>query len=147
MVVIEGYNLPDDLYYVPEDGVGNSWARVEPDGTVTIGIDDFFQKQAKTIRYVDLPFEGDTVEQMKAFATLESEKWVGKVSSPVSGEVIAVNSELMDNPKFINEDPYGKGWLIKVKPTNLEEELKKLVHGPDQIKELISKSIQKYLKK
>ena len=147
MVVVEGYVLPDDLYYVPEDGVGNSWAKIEPDGTITIGIDDFFQKQAKTIRYVDLPFEGDTVKQMEAFATLESEKWVGKVPSPVSGEVIAVNNELLDNPKLVNEDPYGKGWFIKVKPSNLEEELKNLVHGPEQIKQLILKSIEKYSKK
>ncbi|RJX16497.1 glycine cleavage system protein GcvH [Candidatus Bathyarchaeota archaeon] len=146
MVVVEGYNMPEELYYVPEDGVGNAWARVESDGTVTVGIDDFFQKQAKAIKYVDLPFEGDTVEQFKAFATLESEKWVGKVPTPVSGEVAAVNNELLDNPRLINEDPYGKGWFIKIKPSNLEEDLKKLVHGVDQIKELIKKSIQKYQK-
>ena len=146
MVVLDGYEFPEDLYYTPEDGIGNSWARIESDGSVTVGIDDFFQKQAKTIRYVDLPFEGDKVEQGKAFATLESEKWVGQVPAPVSGEVIAVNNELLDNPKLINEDPYGKGWFIKIKPSNLEEELKKLVHGVDQIRELIQKSIQKYQK-
>ena len=118
MVVVEGYVLPDDLYYVPEDGVGNSWAKIEPDETITIEIDDFFQKTVKTIEYVALP----TV-----------------------GEVVAVNNEVYKNPKIINEDPYGKGWLIKVKPTNLEKDLKNLIHGQEQVKKLIWKSIKKYL--
>lgn len=147
MVVLDGYNFPEDLYYTPEDGVGNSWARVESDGSVTVGIDDFFQKTAKTIRYIDLPFEGDKVEQGKAFATLESEKWVGQVTAPVSGEVLAVNNEVLEQPKLVNEDPYGKGWLIKIKPEKLDEELKNLVYGLEDIQQLYRKSVEKYLKK
>jgi len=147
MVVLDGYEFPEDLYYTPEDGVGNSWARIESDGSVTVGIDDFFQKTAKTIRYVDLPFEGDKVEQGKAFATLESEKWVGQVTAPVSGEVLAVNNEVLEQPKLINEDPYGKGWLIKIKPEKLDEEIKNLIHGLEGIQQLYRKSVEKYLKK
>ena len=147
MVVVEGYNMPEELYYVPEDGVGNSWARIESDGSVTVGIDDFFQKTAKTIRYIDLPFEGDKVEQGKAFATLESEKWVGQVTAPVSGEVLAVNNEVLEQPRLVNEDPYGKGWLIKIKPEKLDEELKNLIHGLEGIQQLYRKSVEKYLKK
>ena len=147
MVVLDGYEFPEDLYYTPEDGVGNSWARIESDGSVTVGIDDFFQKTAKTIRYIDLPFEGDKVEQGKAFATLESEKWVGQVTAPVSGEVLAVNNEVLEQPKLVNEDPYGKGWLIKIKPEKLDEELKNLIHGLEGIQQLYRKSVEKYLKK
>ena len=147
MVVLDGYEFPEDLYYTPEDGVGNSWARIESDGSVTVGIDDFFQKTAKNIRYVDLPFEGDKVEQGKAFATLESEKWVGQVTAPVSGEVLAVNNEVLEQPKLINEDPYGKGWLIKIKPEKLDEEIKNLIHGLEGIQQLYRKSVEKYLKK
>ncbi|RLI02528.1 glycine cleavage system protein H [Candidatus Bathyarchaeota archaeon] len=143
--MVEGYVLPDDLYYVPEDGVGNSWAKIEPDGTITIGIDDFFQKTVKTIEYVALPAVGEVVKQMEGFATIEAGKWVGRVPSPVSGKVVAVNNEVYKNPKIINEDPYGKGWLIKVKPTNLEKDLKNLIHGQEQVKKLIRKSIKKYL--
>jgi len=147
MVVLDGYEFPEDLYYTPEDGIGNSWARIESDGSVTVGIDDFFQKTAKTIRYIDLPFEGDKVEQGKAFATLESEKWVGQVTAPVSGEVLAVNNEVLEQPKLVNEDPYGKGWLIKIKPEKLDEELKNLIHGLEGIQQLYRKSVEKYLKK
>jgi len=147
MVVLDGYEFPEDLYYTPEDGVGNSWARIESDGSVTVGIDDFFQKTAKTIRYVDLPFEGDKVEQGKAFATLESEKWVGQVTAPVSGEVLAVNNEVLEQPRLVNEDPYGKGWLIKIKPEKLDEEIKNLIHGLEGIQQLYRKSVEKYLKK
>jgi len=147
MVVLDGYEFPEDLYYTPEDGIGNSWARIESDGSVTVGIDDFFQKTAKTIRYIDLPFEGDKVEQGKAFATLESEKWVGQVTAPVSGEVLAVNNEVLEQPRLVNEDPYGKGWLIKIKPEKLDEELKNLVHGLEGIQQLYRKSVEKYLKK
>jgi glycine cleavage system H protein len=143
MVKVEDYNLPDELYYTLE----HTWARVEPDGSVTVGADDFLQKLAKEIRYVDLPFEGDPVEHLKTFATLESEKWVGKLLAPVSGTVAAVNSKLLDQPKLVNTDPYGEGWLIKITPSNLNEDLKKLIHGAENVTKLIHESIAKYLKK
>ncbi|MCX8176492.1 MAG: glycine cleavage system protein H [Candidatus Bathyarchaeota archaeon] len=147
MVVLDGYEFPEDLYYTPEDGVGNSWARIEADGSVTVGIDDFFQKTTKSIRYIDLPFEGDKVAQGKAVATVESEKWVGQGTAPVSGEVLAVNNKVLEQPKLVNKDPYGEGWLVKIKPEKLDKEIKNLVHGLEGIKQLYRKSVEKYLKR
>ncbi|MGQ9465736.1 MAG: glycine cleavage system protein GcvH [bacterium] len=136
---IKGYNMPEDLYYHDED----AWVRLEPDGTVTIGMDDFYQKQAGDTTYVDLPFEGDTITQGETCGKIQSSKWVGKFVAPISGEIIEVNHELENDSRLINKDPYGAGWIIKVKPSNLDAELKNLVHGPDAITKFIDAHLQK----
>ncbi len=124
MGVIDGYNMPDGLYYHEED----TWVKVE-DGTVRIGMTDFYQKLAGDTTYVDLPFEGDEVAQEEICGKIQSAKWVGKFVSPISGEIVEVNEKLEDNCTLINNDPYGEGWIMVVKPSNLEEELKKLYHS------------------
>jgi glycine cleavage system H protein len=121
---IEGYNMPDELYYHAED----AWVRVE-DGNARIGVTDFYQKLAGDTTYIDLPFEGDEVAQGETCGKIQSAKWVGKFVAPLSGEIVEVNEELEDECMLINEDPYGKGWIMVVKPSNLEEELKGLYHG------------------
>jgi len=136
---IQGYNMPEDLYYHIED----SWIKIESDGTVRVGMDDFYQKQAGDTTYVDLPFEGDSVSQGETCGKIQSSKWVGKFVSPISGEIIEVNSELENDCRLINKDPYNAGWIIKIKPTNLEEELKTLAHGPDALKKFIEDQIAK----
>lgn len=123
MAEIKGYNFPDDLYY-HED---HSWVRVEDDGTVTIGMNDFFQKAAGDITYVDLPFEGDEVEAGEVCGKVQSSKWIGKLVAPVSGEIIEVNEALDSDSTLINKDPYGEGWIVKISPSNLEEDLAKLM--------------------
>lgn len=115
---IKGYNMPEDLYYQQED----AWVKLESDGTVTIGMDDFYQKQAGDATYVDLPFEGDTITQGETCGKIQSSKWVGKFVAPISGEIIEVNHELENDCRLINKDPYGSGWIIKVKPPNLDAE-------------------------
>jgi glycine cleavage system H protein len=120
---IEDYELPDDLYYTTE----HTWAKVEGD-SVVVGVTDFAQAMAEKIQAVQLPFEGESVEFMKPFGTLESGKWTGKIYAPVSGEVTAFNEGLWDDASFINNDPYG-AWLIKVSPSNLDEDLSKLMKG------------------
>jgi glycine cleavage system H protein len=122
MAEILGYDMPDDLH---------AWARVEDDGMVRIGMNDFYQKLAGETTYADLPFEGDEVEQGETAGKIQSSKWVGKFCSPVSGEIIEINSKLEDDPTLINSDPYGEGWIMKVKPSNLDEELKGLIKGSD----------------
>jgi glycine cleavage system H protein len=122
---ILGYNMPEELYYQKE----HSWARVESDGTVTVGMDDFFQKEAGDVVFVDLPSEEDEVEQGEVCGKIQSRKWIGKLCAPVSGEISAVNEDLQDDFSLINSDSYGSGWIIKVKPSNLDEELKNLFHG------------------
>lgn len=136
---IKGYNVPEELYY-HED---NSWVRVESDGTVTVGMDDFYQKQAGDTTYVDLPFEGDDVSQGETCGKIQSSKWVGKLVSPISGEIVAVNSELENDCRLINKDPYTSGWIMKIKPNNLDEELKTLAHGADALNTFIENHLSK----
>jgi len=122
MVKVEGFEVPENLYYHKE----YLWARVE-DGKVKIGMTDFAQKQLHDIVYVELPSVGDTVTQNEPFGTLESVKAVSDLIAPVSGTVEAVNEELESKPELLNEDPYGEGWIIVVNPSNLEEDLKALM--------------------
>src|SRR4030043_1077515 len=119
---IEGYLFPDDLYYHKE----HFWAKVEGN-TVTVGTTDFAQKSAGDIVFVELPSIGKTVEQGKPCGSLESGKWVGRVYAPVSGKVESSNEELEDSPELVNDSPYEKGWIFKIKASNLQEELKNLM--------------------
>jgi glycine cleavage system H protein len=128
---IEGYFFPDNLYYHKE----HFWAKVEPN-FVTVGINDFAQKLAGQIVYVELPSAGRTVEQGKPCGSMESGKWVGRIYAPVSGKVESINQNLEENPELINESPYEKGWLCKINPSNLQDELKNLIQG-DNLKEFI----------
>ena len=119
---IEEYDFPDDLYYHKE----HFWARVDGD-VVTIGTTDFAQKLAGQVVYIELPSPGKAVEQGKPCGSMESGKWVGRIYAPVSGKIEAINGELEDTPELINESPYEKGWMCKVKASNLQEELKNLM--------------------
>jgi glycine cleavage system H protein len=122
LMEIEGYLFPDDLYYHKE----HFWAKVEGD-KVTVGTTDFAQKLAGDIVFAELPSIGKTVEQGKPCGSLESGKWVGRIYAPVSGKVESSNEELEDSPELINESPYQKGWMFKVSPSNLQEDLKNLM--------------------
>ena len=121
---IEGYSFPEDLYYHKE----HYWARVEPEG-VTIGTSDFAQKLAGQIVFVELPSVGKNIEQGKPCGSMESGKWVGRIYAPISGKVETTNEALEDTPELINESPYEKGWICKIAPSNLQEELKNLLNG------------------
>ncbi len=126
MATVKGCNIPDDLYYNVENNV---WARREADGTVTIGMTMYAAALAGQIVSYTPKKVGRSVEQNKSAATVESGKWVGPVKAPVSGEVIAVNEVLSASPGTINGDPYGSGWMVKMKPTNWEAESGGLVTG------------------
>jgi glycine cleavage system H protein len=102
--------VPEDLFYSEE----HEWLRLEDDVAI-VGITDFAQDQLGDIVYVDLPEVGATVEVGSVVGELESTKSVSDVYSPVSGEVIAVNPELDGSEELINSDPYGEGWLFKVR--------------------------------
>lgn len=102
--------IPEDLYYSQE----HEWVRLDGDVAV-IGITDFAQDQLGDIVYVDLPAQGDLVQAGSVVGELESTKSVSDVFVPVSGEVIARNDALESSPEVINSDPYGEGWLLKVR--------------------------------
>ncbi len=142
MVEIEGYNLPDELYYTKD----HTWARVEDDRTITVGMDAFGAKAAGNIEFIDLPMEDDEFEIGEAFGSLESAKWVGGLLMPVGGTVIVVHEDIEDDLSLISEDPYGEGWLIKLKPNNPKDDLRTLVHG-DDVGPWLKKEIQNRKKK
>ena len=127
MAKIEGYDMPDDLYYHQD----HTWVKFEPNGTVRIGMNDFYQKSAGDTTYIDLPFEGDEVTQGETCGKIQSAKWVGKFVSPLSGEISEVNEELEDDCTLINKDPYGDGWIMILEPSDLDQEIKKLIHAKD----------------
>ena len=139
---VKGYNMPEDLYYHDDD----AWVKVEPDGTVKVGMDDFYQKQAGDTTYIDLPFEGDTMTQGETSGKIQSSKWVGKFVAPISGEIVEVNHELENDCRLINKDSYGAGWIVKVKPSNLDAELKNLAHGADAVTKFIDAHLEKVKK-
>ncbi len=137
MADIKGYDIPDELYYHEE----HSWARV--DGTkVTVGMSDFFQKEAGDIVFVDLPEEEDDVSQGEICGKIQSRKWIGKLVSPVSGEIIEINEELEDDTSLINTDPYGEGWIIVIEASDLDSDLGNLIHG-DAVADFIDKEIKR----
>ncbi len=137
MAIIKGYNMPDELYYHEED----SWARV--DGTkVTVGMTDFFQKEAGDIVFADLPDEEDEVSQGEVCGKIQSRKWIGNLIAPVSGEIVEINEDLEEDTSLINTDPYGKGWIIVIKASDLDSELEDLIHG-DAIISFIERQIKK----
>ncbi len=141
MIEVEGYQAHEDYYYEPT----HAWMRVEGDGTVTVGLDDFGQKAAGKIVFIDVPDEGTKVEKGKTLMSIESSKWIGEIKSPVTGEVAESNEELWDNPRLMNEDPYGEGWVVKVTPEDLEGEKGDLVTG-DAIADWIREDIKNLLK-
>jgi glycine cleavage system H protein len=125
MADIKGYDMPDDLYYHKD----HSWAKV--DGKkVTVGMNDFFQREAGDIVFVDLPEEEDEVSQGETCGKIQSRKWIGKLVAPVSGEITEINEALEDDTSLINTDPYGKGWILVIEASDLEEELGHLMKGP-----------------
>jgi len=127
MVEIEGYKLPDELYYTKD----HTWAKIEDNGSVTVGLDAFGAKSAGNIEFIDLPMEDDEFEAGEAFGSLESAKWVGGLLMPVTGTITGVNEAIEDDLDILKEDPYVEGWLIKIKPTNLKDDLTGLIHGLD----------------
>lgn len=125
MADIKGYDMPDDLYYNSE----HSWARVDGN-KVTVGMDDFFRKEAGDVVFIDMPDEGEDVSQGEVCGKIQSRKWIGKIVSPVSGEITAINEDLEEDTSLINSDPYAKGWILVIEASDLESELANLVHGP-----------------
>lgn len=142
MVKVDEYELREDLYYWPR---GLTWAKVEPDGRVRVGITDLAQGIAGKIRFIRIRRKGRKVVQGKGVATLETGKWVGPVESPVSGIIDEVHEVLRTKPKLANKDPYGEGWVAIVKPSK-PEELEGLVHG-EAIFEWYKKEIEARIKK
>ena len=116
---------PADRYYSTE----HEWVLVNQDNMVSIGITEYAQDELGDLVFVELPATGTIVENMGKLGEVESVKSVSDIFCPISGEVVEINQEAVENPEIINEDPYGKGWLIRLNPSN-----------PDQLDQLMSAS-------
>ncbi|MCJ7714230.1 glycine cleavage system protein GcvH [Candidatus Bathyarchaeota archaeon] len=123
MVKVGEYEVPEGLHFSDDF----EWIKVEGE-KVRMGISDYAQKQLREIVYIELPEEGTELIQNEPYGTLESVKAVSDLISALSGTIEKVNSEIQSNPELLNTDPFGKGWLILLKPSNLEEEQKKLMN-------------------
>jgi len=108
--------FPEGLFYTES----HEWVK-EEGGQMKIGLTDFAQGQMKDIVYVDLPQAGSEFKKGEPIGSVESVKTVADIFSPVTGKVVEVNATLKDSPQLINEDPYGKGWIVKMEIKNREE--------------------------
>src|SRR3990167_1804280 len=110
-------DFPRELHYTES----HEWVRLENDDTVVIGITEHAQHQLGDLVFVELPDMQLVVDQGDELSVVESVKTAADVYAPISGEVVAVNQQLESRPELINQDPYGNGWICRIKPSNLEE--------------------------
>lgn len=108
--------IPADLKYTED----HEWVRVEGD-TVVVGITDFAQGELGDVVFVEIETEGEELDKGETFGTVEAVKTVSDLFMPVGGEVAEVNEELADEPELVNKDPYGKGWMVKIKVADTSE--------------------------
>jgi glycine cleavage system H protein len=134
---VDDYEIPDGLRYSKE----HEWIVVEAE-KCRVGITDYAQKSLHEVVYVDLPTVGKRLTQKEAFGTVESVKAVSELYSPVSGEIIERNEKLVQSPELVNQDPYGAGWIVVVKPSRLSDDMKALLDAESYaryLKELTKK--------
>lgn len=105
---------PAELRYTKD----HEWVRLNADGSATIGITEFAQGELGDIVFVDVNTVGESVEKEAIFGTVEAVKTVSELFMPVSGTVLELNASLENNPELVNDDPYGEGWMIKIRPDN-----------------------------
>ena len=115
-------SVPNGLFYTKE----HEWLKVE-EGKCRVGITNYAQESLHEVVYVDLPNLGQVLKQGATFGTVESVKAVSELYSPVSGEVLERNEKLVQSPELVNKEPYGAGWVVVVKPSRLQDELKTLL--------------------
>lgn len=109
-------NFPQNVKYTNE----HEWIRLEGD-VAYVGITDYAQEQLGDIVFVDIPTVGETLEANEVFGTIEVVKTISDLFLPIAGEIVEQNETLEENPELVNKDPYGEGWLIKMKPTNVSD--------------------------
>ena len=122
-------NFPEDLAYTPE----HQWVRRKDEKTVVVGITDYAQAELGDVVFVDLPQLGRKVNVGDSLLVVESVKAVSDVYAPVTGEIIAVNEALEDEPELVNQEPYGKAWLVEISMT---EDMPSLLTAQEYEKQL-----------
>ena len=120
---VDSYDIPENYYYIKE----HEWILIEDADTARIGITDYAQKALREITYFYAGKRGAEIKRMETMCKIESVKSVAEILSPLTGVVLRFNNGLFDQPSIINSDPYGKGWITIIRPTNLDKELEKLL--------------------
>jgi glycine cleavage system H protein len=123
--LVEGFLVPEQVYFHP----GHAWAKLAGDGLVTVGMSDFSQKLVGRPETIQLPDVGSPLKQGERGWRLSQDSKVIDMLSPVEGEVVAINERVLADPEQVNQDPYGEGWLLKVKVPKLSANLKNLLSG------------------
>jgi len=121
-------SYPTDVRYTAE----HEWARLDG-GTVTVGITSYATDQLGDVVFVELPEVGRRLDAMKPFGVVEAVKTVSDLFAPISGEVVEVNAALKDDPALVNQEPFGKGWMVRIRPERAED-VKKLMSSDDYAK-------------
>ena len=110
-------NIPSNLKYTKD----HEWIKDEGNGMATVGVTDFAQSQLGDIVFIEIETQGETLAKEEVFGTIEAVKTVSDMFMPVSGEVVEVNPKVTEQPDIVNKDPYGEGWMIKIKMSNPAE--------------------------
>ena len=144
MTIYFGCDIPDDVWF---DFERDLWVRFEGDGTATLGMTDTAQTRGGKLVNITFKKPGKIVAQGKSAATIESAKWVGPFPMPFSGEVVAVNEEAFKRDILVaNRDPYGAGWLVRVRPTDLDAERGHLIRGEEALEKYKQRIVELGLK-
>ena len=144
MAVYYGCDIPEDLWF---DFERDLWVRFEADGTATLGLTDTAQTRGGKLVNIEFKKIGKMLRQGQSAATIESAKWVGPFPMPFGGEVVANNEATFRRDILIaNRDPYGEGWLVKVRPTNLETERGQLINGDDAVEKYKQRIVELNIK-
>ncbi|MEM3770413.1 MAG: glycine cleavage system protein GcvH [Candidatus Bathyarchaeia archaeon] len=129
--------IPEQLLYTPK----HTWAQITPEGNIRVGVSDYAQRHLKGIANIMTDPVGKEIAKMEPFGVAETWMFMFDLYAPVSGKIVKINEQLKDKPYLVNEDPYGEGWIIEIKPKNsltLEEELKSLL-GSREYNKWVSK--------
>jgi glycine cleavage system H protein len=130
MASVRGCNIPEELFYNVDSNV---WASRDAEGVLTVGMTSYACSLSGQIVSYTPRRIGKQVKKNKSCATVESGKWVGPVNAPVAGEVIGINEALENQPDLINSDPYGEGWIVKMRPQDWEQDSRDLLTGPEAL--------------
>lgn len=134
-----GFSIKADEYEIRIDRLytkTHEWVLIKDSKEAVVGITDYAQKSLHDIVYVEMPKIGSIVRQMEPIGAVESVKAVSEIFAPLSGEVIEVNRKLIESPEILNKSPYDEGWIIIIRPSNLDQEIKNLL-SPEEYKKLI----------
>ena len=133
------FDFKSDRFY----NSNHLWSKQDAAGIVTVGMDELGLDSLGELAYLTLPSEGTPVEMGKAMGSMEAAKMTGELVAPVSGIVIEKNDRVLQNPLLVNEEPYGNGWLVKIEPTNWEEDSEAMVSG-DKLPDWVEQEIERF---